>query len=351
MRPAFRLEQPRAHHGRQGQRDQKRQQQGDADGDGEFAEQQPDISAHQEQRNKHRDQRQRDRHDGEADFAGTLQRRFVGRGASLHVPDDVLDHDDGIVDHETHRNRQRHQRQIVEAVAEFVKDTEGADQRQRNGDRRDDRGPEVSQEDEDHHHHQRDREDQRELNVVDGCANRIGAVGDDMDLDGGWDRRLQHRHHRLDPLDRVDDVGAGLALDRHDDRALVVVPAGDQVVFRRADRAADVADADRRAVSVGDHQIGVIVRVQQLVVGVQRIGLARAVERAFRHVDIGLAERRANVFEIDAARGKRLRIELHAHGGLLLAAKADEADARYLRDLLQQDVFRVRIHRGQRQAI
>ncbi len=186
---------------------------------------------------------------------------------------------------------------------------------------------------------------------MDGCADRIGAVGDDVDLDGGWDRCLQHRHHRLDPLDSVDDVGAGLALDRHDDRALVVVPAGDQVVFRRADGAADVTDADRRAISVSDHQIGVIVRVQQLIVGVQRIGLARAVERAFRQVDIGLAERRADVLQIDAARGKRLRIELHPHGGLLLAAEADEADARYLRNLLQQDVFRIGVHRGQRQAV
>ena len=172
-----------------------------------------------------------------------------------------------------------------------------------------------------------------------------------MDLDGGRDRGLQHRHHRIDPLDGVDDVGAGLALDRQDDRALVIVPAGDQVVFRRADGAADVTDADRRTVSVGDHEIGVIVRVQQLVVGVQRKGLARAVERAFRQVDIGLAERRADVLEIDAARGKRLRIELHPHGGLLLAADADEADARYLRNLLQQDVFRIGVHRGQRQAV
>ena len=70
-------------------------------------------------------------------------------------------------------------------------------------------------------------------------------------------------------LDGVDDVGAGLALDRQDDRALVlVVPAGDQIVLRRADGAADIADADRRSVSIGDHQIGVIVGVQQLVVGV-----------------------------------------------------------------------------------
>ena len=46
-----------------------------------------------------------------------------------------------------------------------------------------------------------------------------GAVGDDRDLDRGGDRRLEHRQHRLDPVDRLDDVGAGLALDRQDDRA------------------------------------------------------------------------------------------------------------------------------------
>src|SRR6185312_276721 len=102
--------------------------------------------------------------------------------------------------------------------------------------------------------------------------------------------------------------------------------------------AADVADADRRAVSIGDHQVGVILRMQQLVIGIERKGLARAVERAFGQIDIGLAERRAAALEIDAARGKRLRIELHAHRGLLLAADTDEADAGYLRYLLQQNV-------------
>ena len=40
-----------------------------------------------------------------------------------------------------------------------------------------------------------------------------------MDLDRGGDRGLKHRHHRLDPVDRFDDVGAGLALDCQNDRA------------------------------------------------------------------------------------------------------------------------------------
>ena len=37
--------------------------------------------------------------------------------AAFHVADDVLDHDDRVVDHEADRDRQRHQREIVERVA------------------------------------------------------------------------------------------------------------------------------------------------------------------------------------------------------------------------------------------
>ena len=89
----------------------------------------------------------------------------------------------------------------------------------------------TAQEDEDHHDDERNRQQQRELHVGDRCADGLGAIGNDVDLDGGRDRGLKHGHHRLDPLHRFDDVGAGLALDRQDDRPLIVVPAGDQLVL------------------------------------------------------------------------------------------------------------------------
>ena len=54
----------------------------------------------------------------------------------FEMADDVLDDDDRVVDHEADRDRQRHQREIVEAVAELVERRERADQRQRHGDRR-----------------------------------------------------------------------------------------------------------------------------------------------------------------------------------------------------------------------
>ena len=136
-----------------------------------------------------------------------------------------------------------------------------------------------------------------------------------------------------------------------DDRALLVVPAGDQVVLRPVDGLADIAHAHRRAVAVGEDQRVVVVGLEQLIVGVERVGLARAVERAFRQIDIGLADDVADVLEADTARGQRLGIDLNANGRLLLAADPDQADAGYLRDLLQQDVLGIGVDRGQRQGI
>src|SRR5258708_39739159 len=81
------------------------------------------------------------------------------------------------------------------------------------------------------------------------------------------------------------------------------------------------------------------------------VGLARAVERTFRQVDVGLAEHRAHILEIDAASRQRLRIDLYADGRLLLTSDAYEADSGYLRDLLQQDVLRIGVDNGQWQAV
>ena len=53
--------------------------------------------------------------------------------ALFEIAGDVFDHHDRVVHHEAGRDRQRHQRQVVEAVAQQIHDAEGADQRDGNG--------------------------------------------------------------------------------------------------------------------------------------------------------------------------------------------------------------------------
>ena len=45
-----------------------------------------------------------------------LHGRFHSRLTHLHVADDVLEHDDRIVHNEPDRQRQRHQRELIQAV-------------------------------------------------------------------------------------------------------------------------------------------------------------------------------------------------------------------------------------------
>ena len=115
--PPLVAQQPAAHHRRQRQRHDGRGHHRDGEREREFAEHAADQAGHEQQRDEHRDQRQRQRYHGEADFAGAAQRRVERLLAVLHVADDVLDHDDGVVDDEAGADGQRHQRQVVEREA------------------------------------------------------------------------------------------------------------------------------------------------------------------------------------------------------------------------------------------
>jgi hypothetical protein len=89
---------------------------------------------------------------------------------------DVLQHHDGVVHHESGCDRERHQRQVVEAVAQEVHGGEGAHQRYRYRHGWHERGPHVSQKDEHDQHHECHREQQRVLNVGDARPDRRRAV-------------------------------------------------------------------------------------------------------------------------------------------------------------------------------
>ena len=151
------------------------------------------------------------------------------------MPIDVFEHHDRIVDDEADGDRQRHQREIVETVMELMHQRESAEDRHRDGDARDDRRPEIAQEQKDHGDHERDRDQHGELHIIDRGANGLRAVEDGEDLDRGWHRRLDVRHLRFDVSTVVDDIGARLLEDQKLNAALAVLPRCDMRVFRRID--------------------------------------------------------------------------------------------------------------------
>ena len=65
-----------------------------------------------------------------------LHRGVEGLHAHLEIAGDVLDDHDGVVDHEAGGDGERHQREVVDGVAQQVHHAEGAHQRERHGDGR-----------------------------------------------------------------------------------------------------------------------------------------------------------------------------------------------------------------------
>ena len=264
---------------------------------------------------------------------------------------DVLGDDDGVVDDEAGRDRQRHQRQVVDAVVEQVHDAEGPDQRQRHGDAGDGGGPGAAQEDEHHGGHQEDAQDQRPLHVADRGADGGGAIDGDIQVDGRRDRLLEVGERLLDALDGGEDVRPGLAADDHEDAALAVDPAGQPVVLDVVEDVGHVAQADGRAVLGGDDQLAIGLGAQQLIGRRDVVGDVGAGQRSLRLVGGRGGQRGAHVLQGHPVAGQRLLIDLHAHGRLLAPADEHLTDARDLRDLLGQNAVGGVEHLGQLQRL
>ncbi|MGY3540201.1 hypothetical protein ACVIIY_004421 [Bradyrhizobium sp. USDA 4515] len=183
MAAGVRLEQHGAHHRRGRQRDRERDQDRDRDHHRELAEQPPDDAGHQQDRDEHRDQRDAHRQHGEADLVGALQRRLERAQPLLDVAGDVLQHHDGVVDHEAGRDRQRHQGEVVEAVAEQVHRPEGRNQRHRDRHHRNEGGPRIAQEGEHHDDDQQHRQNQGSFDVPERGADGGRTVDRKADVD------------------------------------------------------------------------------------------------------------------------------------------------------------------------
>ena len=207
-----------AEHRGQGQADQAADQDRDADGHREFAEQPAENAAEKEQRDEDGGQREGHRDDGETDLARPVEGGLHAALAHLQMPDDILQHDDGVVDDETDRQGQRHQRDVVDGVVEQVHDREGAEDRHRQGQAGDDGGREVADEEKDHQHHQDQGQQQGEPDIVDRGLDRLAGIAQQGYLYRLRQRVPEGREQRFHPFRDLQRVTAGLFLDGQKDR-------------------------------------------------------------------------------------------------------------------------------------
>ncbi len=99
---------------------------------------------------------------------------------------------------------------------------------------------------------------------------------------------MQLRQQFFDAVHYSDDVGAGLPLNIQDDRGILVCPRRLLHVLHTFEHGGNVGEANGRAIAIGDDERAVAVTGNELIVGVDGVGLMRAVERPLGLVNVGL---------------------------------------------------------------
>src|ERR1035438_3095516 len=325
------LEEAAAQHGREGDGNHARNEDGHGDGDGELLEQAAQHATQEEHRNEHGGEGKRHADDGEADFRRAGVRGGERRLAQFDMADDVFQHDDGVVHLAADGKDQRHHGQVVQAVIQQVHDGEGADDGKRQGQAGDDGSRDVAQEQEDHQHHQAEGQDHSELDVLVAFADAVGAVVEDIHVHRGRQLVAEDGEQVLDAVGNFDGVGAGLALDGENDGAAaelaLVEPGGGLIVLHAIDDGAEFIEAHGGSVAIGHHDRLVLVRVEQLAAGLEGKGALRTDDGAGGEVNVPVLERGFDFVDADLAGGESVRVHLHVHGVFLGALHLHLGDA------------------------
>ena len=160
----------------QGQRVGGGNQHRDRDRDCKLAEELPAYPGDEGHRHEHREQ---DERDGD-NRAGDLGHRFLAglRHGKLRIlldhPLDVLDHDDRVVDHDADGEHEGKQRDGIGGIADEEHHGEGADDRHRDGNERDQRRSPPAEEQEHHHAHEHDCDAERANHLLDRLRHEHG---------------------------------------------------------------------------------------------------------------------------------------------------------------------------------
>ena len=333
----FRPEELRAHRGRRRQRNDQRYPDGHGKRYRKLAEQPSDDAAHQEDRDEDRNQRCAHRKYGKRNLLRSRQCRHRRPHSHFEIPADVLNHNDRVIDHKPGRDRQRHQRQVVHAVAHQVHRSESAEQRKRDRNAGDDRCRNISQENEHDQNHKQYRDQDRVFDVGDRRANRRCAIGDDGKIDGRRNRCPQLSKQRIYAVDRLNDIRRRLLqhVDQHG--RLAVCEAGIAPIFQRVLDPGDVGEPYRSSLVVGDDQRPILRSLKQLVGGGQPPGQTAVRHLSLRAIRIRRGKRRADLVPADVVFRQGRGIDLDTNRRTRAALNLDLSDSADLRDLLIED--------------
>ncbi len=320
------LEEIGGQHRRDEARREQREEHLHRDGDAELLEELSGDARHEACGGEDRDDGQRDRDHREADLVGGFQGGTIGRFAHVHVPDDVFDLDDGVVDENARRQRDGEEADEVQREAEQVHRPERREDRQRQRDRGNDGGAQVAQEQE----HDDDGEDgafeqrrDRRVVVAVGVFDR-GVDHLQVDVGIGGLERVDALLHGLGHLHVAGALGA---LDAERDDRLAVEAGEGAAVRDGVGDGTEIVEPDLAAAEQRDHGAGEI--AQRLGAGerADRLVVLADLGAAAGDVDIGAAQALADIDRGQAHCLQTVRIERDEDFALDAADALDLGDA------------------------
>ncbi len=249
------LEHLRAHHRRERERDEPGYQHRACERPREFGKELAGLAG--KKADRHIDRRQRESHgdNGKGDFSRALDGGGKRVLTIFDVAVDVLQHDDGVVDHQADGEHEGQQRQRVDRKAEQEHQRKGANKRQRDRHERDERGAHRMQEDEDDEQHEQHRLADGDVDVIERLLDEDRLVMRHLDLHPVGQRLDHARQHFAHRLRHVQRVGRRLLDDAQRDRGLAVKAHHAALIQRAKLGAANIGKAHKVAVRLLDNEV------------------------------------------------------------------------------------------------
>ena len=322
------MQQPRTHHRRQCQRDKPRHHHRRSHCQRKFQEQAPGVAGGKCQRRKHRSQRHRHRHHCKRNLPPAGQRRVDRRHAVFNVAVNILEHDDGVINHQADCEHDAQQCQHVDRETHHPDQEKCADQRHRNGHERNQRRPERPQEQENDQHHQRQCFGHHAVHRGDRLFDKHRGIEGHRDLHARRQRRAELGHFGLDRLRHRQRIRGGLLDDAQAHGRLAIDTQDVAFIGGAQFGAADIAQPHRVTLHVADDQLVELLRRAQI--GFRQHGefALAAFDAARGHFDVLPAQRVLDILRRQRISRQALAIEPDAHRVTPLPADNHRGHAR-----------------------
>ena len=158
---------------------------------------------------------------------------------------------------------------------------------------------------------------ERELDIIDGTANRKGTIVKCVHRDRSRQLCLQSWQQRFDAIHHLDNIGSGLFGNRKLDgthtfrRVRVVIPRSVVRILNAVDNAPKISQPYGRSIAISDDQLSVIGCIEELSRCLQSDRSLRPPEHTRGQIDIPITECSIDLVDTDLPGGKLMRIQLN----------------------------------------